>query len=174
MDFIEALGPQRQRDMFYRGHPVDFGWRISEQIAARFPQVVIDDHKHPFGYQMNRARLVVFDQPGTTLLEALAANVPTIMFFDPRHWDFRPEAQPYFDMLQRAGIFHDTPPAAAQQVAQVYERVDPWWFSPDVQEARTEFVKHFALGSADWNRQWVEAIAQELQKIKARSTRGSL
>ncbi len=170
MEFIEAVGPQRQAVLLYRGHPTGYGWGISEQIEERFPHVAVDHHDHPFRHQMNKSRLVVVDYPGTTFLEAMAANVPSIIFFDPRHWDFRSEAQPYFDLLRRAGIFHETPQSAARQVTQVYDHSDSWWFCRSVQDAREGFVNHFALSSPDWNRQWVKAITRELHGIQARLT----
>lgn len=173
MDFIEALETQRQGILFYRGHPADYGWGMGEQIEARFPQVTVDHHEHSFLHEMSKSRLVVFDHPGTTFLEAMAANVPSIIFFDPRYWDLRSEAQPYFDHLRREGIFHDRPQIAARQVERVYDHIDAWWLARSVQEARTEFVKHFALSSPDWNRQWVRAINRELQQVQTRSTSGN-
>lgn len=167
MEFIEAMGPQKHQVLCYRGL-VAYGWGISEQVKERFPQVTIDHHDHSFRYQMNQSRLVVFDHPGTSFLEAMAANVPSIIFFDPRYWDFRSEAQPYFDLLHRAGIFHDTPQSAARQVARVYDHTDSWWFSRSVQDARNEFAGHFALSSPDWNRQLVKVINRELHEIQAR------
>jgi putative transferase (TIGR04331 family) len=168
MEFIEAVGPQRQGVLFYRGHPVDYGWGISEQVKERFPHVAVDHHDHSFRYQMHKSRVVVFDHPGTAFLEAMAANVPSVIFFDPKHWDSRSEAQPYLDLLHRAGIFHDTPQSAARQVARVYDHIDSWWFCRSVQDARKRFVNHFALNSPDWNRQWVNAITRELHEIQAR------
>jgi putative transferase (TIGR04331 family) len=170
LEFIAAVGPQLQNDLLYRGHPADSGWGISQQIEERFPQVAVDHHDHPFRHQMDKSRILVFDHPGTTFLEAMAANVPSVIFFDPGHWEVRPEAQPYLELLGRVRIFHDTPQAAARQVAGVYDRIDSWWFSKSVQEARIRFANHFALGSPDWNRQWVKAITRELHEVQARLT----
>lgn len=167
MEFIEALGPQRQGVLVYRGD-WDYGWGIAEQVEERFPHVAVDRHDHSFRAQMNHSRVVVFDHPGTTFLEAMAANVPSIIFLEPRYWDFRSEAQPYLDLLRQPGILHDTPQSAARQVTRVYDHIDSWWFCRAVQEARKRFADHFALGSPNWNRQWVNAITRELQEVQAR------
>jgi len=150
------------------GDTLVFFLNSQEQAAERFPQVAVDHHDHSFGYQMNRSRIVVVDHPGTIFLKTMAANIPSVIFFDCRHWDFRPEAEPYLDLLRQAGIFYDTPQAAARQVAQVYDQVDAWWLSRSVQDSRKGFVNHFALSSPDWNRQWVKAITQELHEVQAR------
>lgn len=173
LEFIEAIGPQRQSVLSYRGQ-VYYGWGITEQVKERFPHVAVDSNDHSFRAQMNRSRVIVFDHPGTTFLEAMAANVPSIMFFEPRHWDFRPEAQPYLDLLRRAGILHDSPQSAARQVARVYDQIDSWWLGGSVQDARQRFVQHFALNAPDWNRQWVKTINQELHEVQARQKRGEL
>jgi putative transferase (TIGR04331 family) len=161
-DFLEAIDPQKGKNLVYRGYGIDYGWAIPQQLQERFPQLTVDNHSHPFYRQMNKSRLVVFDHPSTTFLEAMAANIPSILFFEPRFWDARDAAQPYLNMLRLEGILHTSAQSAAQQVNRVYDHIDHWWFSAHLQEARKRFVNHFALSSNGWNRQWTEAIRREL------------
>lgn len=161
-DFLEALEPQKGKNLVYRGCGIDYGWAIPEQLQERFPQLAVDNHSHPYAHQMNKSRVLVFDHPSTPFLEAMAANIPSILFFEPRFWDAREAAQPYLDMLRLEGILHDSAQAAAQQVNQVYDHIDQWWFSAHLQEVRKLFIDHFALSSNGWNRQWTEAIRREL------------
>ncbi|MCK9376418.1 MAG: LIC12162 family protein [Syntrophobacterales bacterium] len=160
--FLQKLSPSLKDNVLYRGHGIEFGWHLDTRLRARFPWLAIDDHRHGFAHWMAKSRLVVLDHPGTTLLEALAANVPVILFFYPESWEMREAALPYFEALRRVGILHSTPEAAVKQVGEVYENIDDWWSSLVVQEARRQFVQHFAWGSKTWNRQWADMVRREI------------
>ena len=71
-------------------------------------------------------------------------NVPTIMFWNPDHWEVNSTAQPYYDKLKSVGIFHESPESAAKQMAKVWNDVGRWWLSEEVQAAKNEFCKQYA------------------------------
>ena len=162
LTFLEELGRTGRRTTLYRGSPSEFGWHTIQRVRDRFPDMALDDHMQPYARRIQQARLVVLDYPDTTLLEAMAANVPVVLFFDSRVWEHREEAVRYFDMLRQAGILQDTPGEAARQVGEIYDRVDEWWFSDEVQAARRKFAHHFARGSRKWPREWVAWLNREL------------
>jgi putative transferase (TIGR04331 family) len=160
--FLQELGPKLQREVLYRGFVFQYGWDISKRLSSNFPQIKIDDHSRSFRAAMMKSRLAVFDHPGTTFLEAIAANVPSVLFFDAGLWEMRESIYPYLDSLRRAQILHDTPESAARLVSGVYHRVDEWWFSEPVQEVREVIAKRFALTDKHWNRQWLQTIGREV------------
>lgn len=164
--FLQALAPTILNEVIYRGHSFDYGWQMTDRIKPGFSQVTIDDHSRRYPQQMMRSRLLVFDHPGTTFLEALAANAPSILFFDTRIWEVREAARPYLEVLREAGIFHEDPQAAAQQINRVYQGVDDWWFDTDRQQARNKVAAHFAYSGHNWNREWVAAIEAELLEVR--------
>lgn len=49
--------------------------------------------------KMIKCKITVLDHSGTTLNIALAANVPTICFWDKDAWAMCFQAEPYFDKL---------------------------------------------------------------------------
>jgi len=162
LTFIEELGETGRRTTLYRGYPSEFGWHTNQRVRDHFSDLALDDYTQPFSSRIKEARLVVLDYPDTTLLEVMAANVPVVLFFDSRVWERREEAERYFDGLRQAGILQDTPGAAAGQVRKVYDWVDEWWFSNEVQAARWEFAQHFARSSRKWPREWVAWLRREL------------
>lgn len=161
-EFLQELGPSWRTEVLYRGYVREYGWRFPLKLAERFPDLTTDPHARSFRFQLQRCRMAVFDHPDTPFLEAMAANVPTILFFDPRLWEQREAARPYFDALRAAGIVHDFPQSAAKQVKAVYPQVDDWWFSHEVQHSRERFASHFALTNRDWPRLWVKMLHREL------------
>jgi putative transferase (TIGR04331 family) len=166
LTFLAELGDVEQKATLYRWYPSEFGWHINQRVQDRFPDVVLDDHGQPFSNRINEARLVVVDYPYTAMLEVMAANVPLVLFFDSRVWQIREEAEQYFNSLRRVGIFQDTPAAAARKVGEVYDRVDDWWFSDQVQAARWEFTQHFARSNRRWPREWVAWFRRELSSLE--------
>ena len=88
---------------------------------------------------MLACRLLVLDHHGTTMLEALAANVPTVMFWTREAWPLTPESEALLDVLARAGIWFGTAEEAAAKVNQVWEDPVSWWRSAAVQDARRAY-----------------------------------
>jgi putative transferase (TIGR04331 family) len=71
-------------------------------------------------------------------------DIPTVMYWNPNHWELRDSAIPYFDDLKRVGILHETPISAAQHVNTIWEDVDAWWYSRDVQIALEIFKERYS------------------------------
>jgi putative transferase (TIGR04331 family) len=130
----------------------------AEHIKEKFPWVTLDDWSITYYDRLKKARLVVADSNITVYLESLAAGKPTIIFWDPHFWEFRPEAEPYLQLLKAAKVFFDSPEAAAAHALAVFKWPEEWWASPSVQKARDCFVSHYALTSEDWLAQWRQTI----------------
>jgi putative transferase (TIGR04331 family) len=110
---------------------------------------------------------MVLDNPITTFLEALVANIPTIVFWNPDRWEFRVEAQPYFDNLREVGILWDNPEDAAAKLESIYGDPWAWWGSDAVQESRRRFVNRYGLSNNNWASQWAKALKEEANLYKA-------
>jgi putative transferase (TIGR04331 family) len=119
---------------------------------------------------MDRARLVVIDHPVTSMLESLAADIPTILFWNPRLWEMRPAAEPYFEALRSASILHDSPEAAAAHFSSVVDDVQAWWQGVAVQQAREAFSRQFALTARNWPTAWLAGIRAEVTAARAAAT----
>lgn len=105
-------------------------------------------------------RLAAIDHPGTTLAVALAANVPTVCFFDPGRWSFSRQARPLVDALRGAGILQPSGAAAAVHAAAIWNDVPGWWQSPAVQEARRAWCRRYAWGDRFWWWHWIKGIVR--------------
>ena len=88
-------------------------------------------------------------------------NVPTIMFWNPRHWELRASAVPLFESLKTVGIFHETPESAVQQMTQVWDDVAGWWESEIVQVARQQFCHCYSRVTA----RPIEELAEVLRQV---------
>ncbi len=154
--FIKKMKPEILSKMRVRFHRDDWGWDFAQRWADFCPDVSVENWGVPFFNSLDNCRLCVIDHQGTTFLEALAANKPTVLFWDPVITQPKPQAQPYYDRLRTVGILYDTPEAAADTVSTIYSDTAGWWNHPERQEARRVFCNHFARISSNALDEWAE------------------
>ena len=143
---------------FYRMSPTDLGWCERGRLAELCPEVRFDDSSKPFSERARSARLLIFDNPITTFLEAMGADLPCLLTWNPDIWRFRPEAQPYLDALEKAGIYFADPEAAVRQAAAIHADPRAWWNEPKRRAAHRAFAERFALSRADWLTLWMREL----------------
>lgn len=112
-------------------------------LLPRFPHVRLCSG--PLEAQMLTCSLMVLDHHGTTLLQALAANVPTIAYWDRSIWPMTNEALARLDLLAEAGIWQPSAEAAAAKVREVWDNPARWWQDERVQSARRAFCREHAF-----------------------------
>lgn len=157
--FISSIYPELHKVLRIRVFNNDMGWDTVQGIKDCFPDVRIEYiHERSFEESLKNCRLYVTDYLGTTYLEALSANKPTILFHDRQmiYNEWRPEAQSYYNNLQSVGILYDSPQAAACAVNTVYNDVEEWWNKPERQAVRKRFCDRFVRTSPNALREWTE------------------
>lgn len=102
----------------------------------------------------SRAKLTIHNYLGTSWLETLAMDVPTVCFYDPTMYRPRAAAQPFVDALVRVGVIHHSGREAAKFVNSLRGDPSSWWGSSEVQEAREAFVARYANFSDNWLDAW--------------------
>lgn len=142
--FVDALPDDIRRSLLVRLYMQDYGWGQSARWKDRFPDVCLDDGQTPIVPLIKKSRLYISTYNATTFLESLAMNIPTVMFWNPKHWELRDSAVPYFKRLKAVGIFHESPESAAQQTTLVWDNVAVWWNSESVQTVRNEFCYRYS------------------------------
>jgi putative transferase (TIGR04331 family) len=156
--FLTRLGNELRSFVVFRSYPANYGHRGELYIRRLFPALTRDDSPKLIHERFAAARVVVIDHLGTSLLEALAANIPTILFWDANRWEARHEAEPYFDRLRQAEILWHSPDGAAEKLTRVYEDPRIWWDADNVQTARLQFINQHALTERNWTRSWIDSL----------------
>jgi putative transferase (TIGR04331 family) len=155
---------KRRDKLLIRTYPQNFyGWDTDKRIAEKFSDCFFDDFSKPFKQRLAETKIFITSSIHTTYLEALAANKPSVIFLNNKVYRFHPDAQPYFERLQDANILHYSPESAAEHLNVVYDDVDTWWQSSEVQNAREAFVKKYARLSPNWADEW----ATEFNRVLA-------
>ena len=100
--------------------------------------------------QYAATRIAIHAYLGSSWLETLGWDVPTVCLHDPASYAFRPDAAPLLDALRRVGILHDSAASAAAHLAAIDADPSAWWGSADVQIARIAFCDRFANFAPTW------------------------
>jgi putative transferase (TIGR04331 family) len=144
VSFVKCLPEARRRDLLVRLYPKDWGLGQVSRWRSQFPDIELDLGTRPMEKLLRKTRLYISTYNATTYLESLSLNFPTLIFWNPSHWEFRDGVQPYFDLLKEVGIFHEASESAAQQMVKVWDDIDAWWYDPKTQKAREIFCDRYA------------------------------
>lgn len=164
--FIRNLTNVNSNRLLIRPYQTDYGRDERGQITREFPNTHFDNHQIKFLDKLERSSIAIIDHPVTTMLESLALNHPTVLFWNPCHWELRDDAKPYFKELANANIWHKDPKSAAEFLNDISGNPLKWWNNPKTQSARKMFVKPFAYGNKKWPEIWWSEM-QGLLKLSA-------
>ncbi len=161
-EYLRATSGVARRDLRVRPHRESLGWDVSERIAEAHPDIAIESWDVPFAESLARCRVFVCDHLSTTFAEALAANKPTILFWDLTETRVRPEATEVFRQLADAGILFGDPIAAARATAEAYADAETWWSESGRVNAVARFRERFTCTDVNALGLWVTELKSVL------------
>lgn len=144
--FIDALPANIREQIVVRLYHTNWAapaWSHGARMRKRLDGVRFDDGRSPIDDLIGRSRMYISTYNATTFLESMTMNVPTVIFWNPKFWELRDSATPYFEDLRRVCVFHDTPASAARHVAAVWDDVNGWWNHPEVRESVRRFMARY-------------------------------
>ncbi len=164
--FMGALSERARPRTRIRLYSHQYGWPFRERFVDAGFESQIDDSSVEFGKSVCRSSICVVSYNATTYLESFVADFPTLLFWNPRHWELREQARPYFRALEEAGILFHRPEDAAAQLNRVIGDPQAWWQSEEVQRARRDFCRQFARADDGWPRKWRRALDEIMATSK--------
>lgn len=152
--FAQALSAAARALLQIRLYPNDYGWCEANRWRDREPELTVGSAVTPLHREIRRSRLVVVSHNATVFLETLAADFPTVVFWNPAWYELRSEVRSQFAELVRVGVLHETPESAARKVDEVRNAPLDWWRLPELQAVRARFCRRFVRTSRNWRREW--------------------
>ena len=160
--FVKTLPRSIVEEICVRTHREDHGWNIDKRIIKYLKHNRFESWDIKFDKSLSKYRLYVCDHFSTTYAESLAANMPTILFWNPEFNDLRPEAKPFFDLLKENGILHNTPESAAETICEIYDNIESWWNESSRQKSIINFCQHGALTSPNSMKLWLSELENKI------------
>ena len=154
MNLVSLLNIEIRSKLTVRTFHEKFGCEQKQRWVDCFENLTLDSGENSMKKSISKNRLVVSTQNSTIMLELLAANVPTVLFWNKEHWELNSLARPYYDELRDVGILHDTPESAARHINKVWNKIDIWWTKQDTQNVRIKFCEQYAKTSDNWLNLW--------------------
>ena len=143
LEFANNLKFSLRDSLVVRLSPYDHGWGQAHRWRLNNPKIRLDLGEANILDLLCKARIAVFTYNQTGYLESMTLNVPTVLFWDSNKSPIRNSAKFYFKELQRVGIYHTNPKSAALHIANVWDDVDAWWGSEEVQDVIASFKKQY-------------------------------
>ena len=147
--FCEALGEELMDSLLVRLYLQDYGWAQQTRWQDKFPEIELDTGEGSIEKKIAEARIYVSTYNATTYLESFTMDVPTIIYWNPDHWELRESAIPYFEELERVKVFHRSPESAARHIQIIWNDVNTWWKSIEVREAIDKFKLRYSWENPD-------------------------
>tara|TARA_B100000787_G_scaffold75977_1_gene55926 strand:- start:3975 stop:5819 length:1845 start_codon:yes stop_codon:yes gene_type:complete len=148
IQFLNKLKPDVKKNVITK-LSYDFENSLKNRIDEKCSDINYATMKDDYYKLMTSAKLVVTTYNCTTPVEALAMNLPTIIYWRSNHWELAPSATHLFDKLRACGVFHDSPESAVLMIDKIWDNVDGWWQSKEVIAACDQFRMWFCRESHD-------------------------
>ena len=156
---IRFVKKVKHLDIDIAHYPLDYGWKVKERFASADASLP-NQSRREIDYALHTCNYL-----GTSWLETLAANMPTICFYNPNVYRFREVAKPFIESLEEVGILHKSPESASQKVVEASYNLQNWWQTDEVQGARLDFVQNYARLEDGWEIAWQEEFTNLVDNI---------
>lgn len=161
VNFVERV--RGCSDLAIRPYPLDYGRNFLAQLQQTGTMFEVDASGRAGPESYAHSALVVHNYLGTSWIETLAMNIPTVCFYDIDTYAFRTSVQPFIDRLTAVGILHNSAATAAAHVRSVACDAQGWWQSTDVQSARDAFIERYGNFSPQWAVLWEDEFRRWIE-----------
>ncbi len=141
---IDNLRKDIRENLLIRFRPLDKGWNEFSRFSESFPKLKKDVGTKSVFSVMKNTKIYFATYNSTGYLESLAMNIPTVLFSNPYDEKLRSNSEYYFNLLKNSKIYFESSIEATKHINNIWDNVDDWWLSQDVQFARKEFCSNYA------------------------------
>lgn len=142
-DFFGTLDDTTRKNIIYQAYPADSPTLQTHAFFEQtFPELKITNQS--FQEHFKRCRLIVMPYPGTTMHFALAANIPTVLFWEKDFFVFSRQFQHIADCMHECGLLFYNPVDAARAVETIYNDPEKWMRDRDRRACVKLFQRHYA------------------------------
>ena len=143
VNFCKNLTDSVSSQTTIRLYHFDYNWYQGLRFKDSLPGIEISHASKSYNTELLTTKVLVSGWNSTTYLESLAADIPTVIFWDVELFELRERVEEDFEDLRRVGIFHTTPESAAEHINQIWDDVESWWEGDDLKEAKDRFMSKY-------------------------------
>ena len=165
LSWVDFLNKVRDFDVVFRPQTVNYDWNETEFILEKcdrrqLPSISQNKKLHN---DLKHASLCVITYNSTVILQLIYANFPFVCFWNPDHWEMRPEMENSYQTLRDKGILHDTASGAADFINNLDDNIEDWWNCPTTKEAIDAFCDAFLQRDSNPEEKWKDCFEEILR-----------
>ena len=132
---------------------------MKERWLDKFKEIKFADNKENFILQSVKSKLVIVDHfGGTTFLELISKNIPTIIIANPDLFTFRTDAKLAYKELEEFGIVYTSNNEAAKKINEIIKNPEEWWNEEPRSAVLAKFKERYANSSSNSTRVWFDFL----------------
>lgn len=143
-------------NLVVRPYPHDYNRNFLDQIKACGALFEIENAVGYAAKSYASSKIVIHAYLGTSWLETLAMDIPTVCLYDANVYAFRNDAMPFILELIETKVLFRNVDAAVLHLKEILNNPQEWWGSCAVQSARKSFVDRYANFDTQWKSLWKE------------------
>lgn len=147
INFVQSIYPRLKDKLLIRLHKdhTFHDWNEPKRWEELNPNLNIELGNLPITKLVKKAKLVVHSYDSTGLLETLSSNIPTMAFWINKYDHLLDHVIPDYELLEKVGIVHLSIDSLNMKISEVWDKLDDWWISNNVQNARVKFCEKYAV-----------------------------
>jgi len=158
MSMAAEFNDEVKDELVYRLH-YDYGWNEKQRLKDKFEYLKFENISDmTFEESLSGSKLFICTYNATTFLETFSCNFPTILFWNPKYWELRVQAVPFYELLSEAGILFYEPSDCARHINEIHKDPMKWWMQSRIQNAKNKFCGHYARKSGKLAEDYYELI----------------
>lgn len=144
--FVEALPQIIKNELTIRLHGgfKSLSWFDDLRWKDKDSKLKIETGSMSINELITQSRLVVHSYDSTGILETLSLNIPTLCFWQGGFDHLLDDVRSDYEILKKANIFFDNPCDCAKFIENNWDKLDDWWLSEKVQDARNIFCSKYS------------------------------
>ena len=113
-------------------------------------------HTNNFNEFLSNYNLIIFNYNGTTFLESIGTNRPSMMLLNKTIMPHKKSK--LFTDLKKVGILHYDKNSLIKKLSNIKGNIDGWWNSIEVINAKKNFCKMYVKKSDNYLKLYIGAI----------------
>ena len=126
-----------------------YGLNLNREFSKNFGKNKIISNKQNYSKSLENAKIIVTLYLSTPTLEALKLNVPTLILLPKNFLLYEKRFNKILYNLKKNKIIFDNPDKMSKHIGKIWNNVNDWWLSKNVQKSKNLYLNNFLYFKAN-------------------------
>lgn len=151
-NFIKNLEPKIKNKIKYRVMQ-NFGWNFKKKFEKKFGKNKIDNSKN-LNELISYSKILLHKYPSTPFTESIYLDTPSVLLYRKDSWRFNPAYDYMIKKLENSKILFYDPLKLSEHLNDIWENVDNWWNSKEVQKTLDDIKNNIIKSNKNWSSEY--------------------